>query len=388
MSILQIDLYFPRILSSKLPNYSLVFDIGQFSTKVGYAGENQPRFVFYSVTGTPKYKSIEFGGSKQIYVGNEVLKSIGLYKLSYPLENGDVVDWESFEALLSYAFYQLRVDSSIVNILFCINPSMPVETRKKICQIFLEKYQVMAYYPIRAELLPMYSGGFNTGVVVDIGMSCTRITPIFEGFIIKHAVQFLPLGGNTLDTYMRKRLAKLGIGVESASQREVLRILKERACFVSLNLQNDLADLSLLEDEYTLPDGSTIKIGEDRVMIPELFFQPQLNGIECDPLHVAIIKVVDACEVDLRRALLEKIFLSGGSSMFPQFETRLEQEILDELNRIGKLDQSVRILASRERMFANWIGGSILAMIPDFQKNWLTRSAYYKDGIPPEFLDL
>jgi actin-related protein len=371
-----------------MANLSVVFDIGQFSTKVGFGGENEPRVTFFSVAGIPKYKSIETGVQKQIFVGNEVVDSIGLYKISYPIEKGEIADWEMFQALIDYAFYQLRIDPSTVNILFAMSPFLSDESKIRIIKLFFEKYQAMAFYPVRSALLTMYSGGFDTGLVVDIGASNVRITPIFESYVLNHAIQYLPIGGVVLDNFLRTRLSRVGIQTESSVQRELIRALKEQACFVSLNLDDDLKNVKQYYESYTMPDGSKFAIDEDRFMVPELFFKPGMFNIDCDPLHVAILNSIELCDIDIRRKLLDKIILIGGSSLFPQLDTRLEQELLDELHRQGKEQQSVHIIAPEERVYANWIGGSILAMIPEFQDRWLTRASYFRDGIPQNFIKL
>ena len=96
--------------------------------------------------------------------------------------------------------------------------------------------------------------------------------------------------------------------------------------------------------------------------------------------------VIEACDLDIRPDLLNNIFLSGGSSMFPNLKSRMYQELELELARRKKKNQIVRIIAPSERTFSVWVGGSILAMIPEFNKNWITRSKYFKEGIPDNLL--
>ena len=98
------------------------------------------------------------------------------------------------------------------------------------------------------------------------------------------------------------------------------------------------------------------------------------------------MEVLDLCDLDIRSDLLNNIFLSGGSSMFPNLKSRIYSELEVELARQNKKSQGIRIIAPRERTYSVWVGGSILAMIPDFAKNWITRSKYFKDGIPDNLL--
>ena len=369
-------------------NLTVVLDIGQFSTKAGYAGEDMPTQIFFTIVGKPKYRQIdyEYAGIKQdeYYVGDEI-QSIGLYKVFYPINKGIIQDWLSFEKIIDYIFYNLRVDPSLVNVLFAVHPLFPHGDIKRLFELFLENYQCNAFYPVLDSMLTLYAGGFQTGLVVEIGDSITRIVPIYEGYKLDHAVRILEIGGRTLTKYMEKILGESGFSADSSIRKELVRALKEKACFVSLDYKEDLKRVEQYEKEYSLPDGSTISLSKERFAVPELFFNPTL-GLEEDSLTRAIMDVIEMCDVDIRPDLLNNIFLSGGSSMFPNFKSRMYQELEFELARRKKKNQVIKIIAPRERVFSVWVGGSILAIIPEFQKNWITRAKYFKDGIPENLL--
>ncbi len=370
--------------------YTIVLDIGQFSTKVGFGGENEPQHIFYTITGQPKYQNISFDSEqkKPVYIGNEIVDHIGLYKVNYPVSNGgEIVDWEGFRAILDYIFYLMRVDPSMCKILFTTNPFLSLDSKRRLLEMFLEDYMIGGYYPIRGALLTMYSGGFDTGLIVDMGAANIRITPIYKSFILKHAIKFLPLGGNALDKFMGRKLKEIGFAVKSSVQRNLVRLLKERACFTSLDFQTDLQNQDKFKKPYELPDSTTVEIGAERFLIPELLFDPTLNNIESENIVEAIVNVVESCDIDIRRELLYNIFLIGGNSMFPFFEIRLKQAIEEELTRRDKIMQKIRVIAPKGRIISNWVGGSILSMIPEFQESWITRKQYFESGVSDEFLN-
>ena len=65
-------------------DWAVILDIGQYSSKIGWGGENEPRSTFITVVGTPKYQQMVGGTqNKQVYVGNEIIDALGLYKISY-----------------------------------------------------------------------------------------------------------------------------------------------------------------------------------------------------------------------------------------------------------------------------------------------------------------
>lgn len=373
-----------------MANLTVVLDIGQFSSKIGFAGGDTPSQVFLTMVGKPKYQNIGVNyearesQKNELYVGDEI-QSIGLYKIFHPIEKGIIVDWKHFAHIIDYIFYNLRVDPTLVYVLFAIHPLFPNKDLEKIFELFLERYQCMAFYPVLDSMLTLYSGGFQTGLIVEIGDSNTRIVPIYEGYKLEHSVKILDNGGRVLTRYMEQILESIGWSVDSSIRRELVRALKERACFVSLDYKEDLKRIEQYEKEYTLPDGSTISLSKERFMVPELLFNPP-DELEAEKLPVAIMDVIDSCDLDIRPDLLNNIFLSGGGSMFPNLKSRMYQELELELTRRKKQNQIIRIIAPMERTFSVWIGGSILAMIPEFSENWITRAKYLKEGIPSNLL--
>ncbi|MBD3211681.1 MAG: hypothetical protein GF311_03660 [Candidatus Lokiarchaeota archaeon] len=371
-----------------MPNLTVVMDIGQFSSKVGFSGEDNPSMVFFTIVGKPKYADFEGQFTKQkqeLYVGDEI-QSLGLYKIYRPIEQGRITDWTYFERIMDYIFYNLRVDPTVVNILFAVHPLFPRAELERLFELFLENYQCMAFYPVLDPMLTLYSGGFQTGLVVEIGDSGTRITPIYESFKLDHAIETLEIGGRILTRYMGETLKNTtGFNVDSSIRKELVRAIKEKACFISLDYKEDLKRKEQYKKEYSLPDGSTITLSKERFMVPELLFTPTQDS-EHKPLHKAIMDVIKKCDLDIRQELLNNIFISGGSSMFPNLKARLYQELELELARRKKQDQTIKIVAPRERTFSVWVGGSILTMIPEFSDNWITRAEYYRNGIPEDLL--
>jgi actin len=371
-----------------MANLTIVLDIGQFATKCGFAGEDNPSLVFFTIVGQTKYQQIDFdyGGIKkdEYFIGDEI-QSLGLYKIFYPIEKGIIQDWGYFEKIIDYIFYNLRVDPSLVNVLFATHPLFPRKDLEKLFELFLEHYQCMAFYPVIDSMLTLYAGGFQTGLVIEIGDSITRIVPIYEGYKINHAIKYLEIGGRTLTRYMEKILGETGYSADSSIRRELVRALKEKACFVSLDYKEDLKRVEQYEKPYSLPDGSTITLSKERFQVPELLFNPSLE-LEETPLPEAILDVIEMCDLDIRPDLLNNIFLSGGSSMFPNIKSRIYQELEVELAKRKRKNQTIKIIAPRERVFSVWVGGSILAMIPEFSQNWITRAKYFRDGVPDGLL--
>merc|ERR1712053_65842 len=121
------------------------------------------------------------------------------------------------------------------------------------------------------------------------------------------------------------------------------------------NAQND----EKLEKQYGLPDGQVITIGAERFRCPEPLFQPSLIGKESSGIHKLTYDSIQKCDVDIRRDLYTNTVLSGGSTMFPGIDKRLNKEI----TALAPAAVKVKIVAPPERKYSVWIGGSILSSL-------------------------
>nr|MDO8090439.1 actin family protein [Candidatus Sigynarchaeota archaeon] len=177
----------------------------------------------------------------------------------------------------------------------------------------------------------------------------------------------------------RRLLRQRGYSLVSSAEREIVRDIKEKLCYVALDPEKELKlaeKVAGMEKTYMLPDGETITISSERFLAPEVFFNPGVVGLDAMPLDEVIVETVKKCDVDLRRDLYGNIVLSGGSTMFPGLKERLHKEI----SELVPENIEIKIIAPPERMYSVWIGGSILASLKTFQKMWVTRKEYQEQG--------
>ncbi|KAI9572481.1 hypothetical protein HD554DRAFT_2065431 [Boletus coccyginus] len=274
-----------------------------------------------SIVGRPRHQGVMVGmGQKDSYVGDEAQSKRGILTLKYPIEHGIVTNWDDMEKIWHHTFYnELRVAPEEHPVLLTEAPLNPKANREKMTQIMFETF------------------------------NCSS------------------------------NLIERGYSFTTTAEREIVRDIKEKLCYVALDFEQELqtaAQSSALEKSYELPDGQVITIGNERFRAPEALFQPAFLGLEAAGIHETTYNSIFKCDLDIRRDLYGNVVLSGGTTMFPGIADRMQKE----LTSLSPSSMKVKIVAPPERKYSVWIGGSILASLSTFQNLWCSKQEYDESG--------
>jgi len=359
-----------------IANQPIVIDNGSGMIKAGFAGDASPKVKFYNYVGRPKHTRCMAGAVEgDLFIGSKAQTLRGLLAINYPMEHGIVTDWNEMERIWSYIYSpdELKANTNEHPVLLTEPPLNPAKNRLKAAEIFFETFNVPALHCQMQAVLSLYSCGRVTGTVVDSGDGVTHIVPVYEGFAIEHGIQRIDVAGRDVTRYLKLLLRKEGYNFHRSSEFEIVREIKEKACFLATQPVGDANSSDVAK--YTLPDGKTIELGSCRSRAPEVLFRPDIIGAEYPGVPACISSAIEACDTDLRKNLYANIVVSGGSTMFNGFGDRL----LAEMRKLTPKDAKVRIVAPQERIFGTWIGGSILASLDAFRKIWVTKKEFEDD---------
>ncbi|KEZ38798.1 hypothetical protein SAPIO_CDS10838 [Scedosporium apiospermum] len=371
-------------MAETLHNAPIVLDNGSGTIRAGFAGEDVPKCCFPSWVGRPKHTRVLAGALEgELFIGEKAASEYrGLLKIRYPLEHGIVTDWDDMEKIWEYVYTEgLKSLSEEHPILLTEPPLNPRSNRDTAAQILFETFNVPALYTSIQAVLSLYASGRTTGIVLDAGDGVSHSVPVYEGFAMPSSIRRIDVAGRDVTEYLQTLLRKSGYVFHTSAEKEVVRHIKETACYISRDPKREEKEWvggkhdSGKMFEYTLPDGNKLQLGPERFRAPEILFDPEIIGLEYPGVHQIVIDAIGRTDMDLRKSLYSNIVLSGGSTLTRGFGDRL----LSEMQRLAVKDMRIKIFAPPERKYSTWIGGSILAQLSTFRKMWVSIDDWHEN---------
>ena len=300
-------------------------------------------------------------------------------------------------------------------------------------EIIMETWQAPSCFVAPTSMCASFAMGRQTSLVVDVGHEGTRVTPIVDGIPLYHSQRTNRRGGAFLNSiqqhiiettpttqqeqkivvtpryqlsprYQQQNNNNNTPNFHYFAMNQLMYEVKTNP-FVSISPNTDAPipfytttssttddamniedDEDEIEERYELPDGTIIDYKEQKDLkrLPDLFFAPTIpdtcGSTRCGNDVVELIRQsLSQVHMDVRKELAGNIVLVGGSSLFPEFATRLSAECSEQLPGMYKY----RVVCSRntmERRFAPWIGASVLTSLGSFQQLWLSKAEYDEYG--------
>nr|CAD2143423.1 unnamed protein product [Meloidogyne enterolobii] len=416
---------------------AIVFDSGSHSFRVGFGGEEIPKFeiparvgvreVIESATdetieevasgrkgiNTTKKKFEYFIGTSQINVPRNETEIV-----SY-MNDGMIEDWDIFEKVLDFIYDKcLMAESQHHSALFTEPPWNKKDKREKLAELIFEKYNVPAFYLFKNAALAAFASGRTAGLVVDSGATHTSAVPVYDGHCITNAVVRSPVGGDFLVEQCRKMLIKENVELvpyyKVASKKEVKEgeepiwtsrklpplITKSYEKFMEDQLVEDLIhstmqlcetplDVEFMDKlpavSFGFPCGYLRDFHAERAKIPEALFDLKHVDLSEEEraslINVAQIALMSCgmCDVEIRPSLYSNLMVTGGNSLIMGFTDRLNHDLAQKCLSTQKIRVS-SAPTTAERRFGAWIGGSIVSSLGTFQQLWISKGEYEESG--------
>ena len=218
-------------------------------------------------------------------------------------------------------------------------------------------------------------GGYGT--FVEIGADITQICCMFEGMAFKKSIKRFDFGGSDITSHLSRLLYERGYYFKSNSELKIVDQIKEKICYVPLDYEKESEQFqksSSLNQNYILPDGEVITLGNELIRSTECFFDQKLIGNESGSIQEWIFNSIFSSDMDSIKDLCT-INLSGGSTLCKGFTERLEKELIG----LFPTNFKVRLRSAIDRKYKVWVGGSIFTEYTRLPY-WITKKEFEENG--------
>ncbi|KAJ3327437.1 Actin- protein 3, partial [Blyttiomyces sp. JEL0837] len=400
---------------------------------MGYAGNNDPQFIIPTTIATRDQvggSSTGSGGSGapsrsntvassnlaskrgiedlDFYIGDEATANSHTYGVSYPVRHGQVENWDYMEKFHQACIYQyLRCEPEDHYFLLTEPPLNAPENREFTAEIFFESFGAKGIYIGVQAVLALAASWTSkreqtlTGTVIDSGDGVTHVIPVAEGYVIGSSIKHIPIAGRDITYFVQQLLRERENSIPPEESLEVAKRIKEMYSYVCPRIDKEFQKYDAEPSKWfkqhefihsVTKKPYTIDVGYERFLGPEIFFNPEIASSDfLTPLPDVVDQVIQSCPIDTRRGLYKNIVLSGGSTMFKDFNRRLEKDIKKltsaRLTSSAILAQGaqgkeieVNVVQHKRQRYAVWFGGSLLADTAEFHSYCHTKAQYEEYG--------
>ena len=371
----------------KLP---IIVDIGSGEVKAGFSGEEKPKTIFKNYFGEPKYKKVlrtfnkENQDLNEQYIGDDCEKFMGLIKLRFPVKHGVFEKEQDILSVFNYLYSKLGINSQEIKehpVLITEPLLNPNVNREKISYSLFDNLGVPALFFASQPILSLFSTSKTSGTVLESGEGVTQSCVVYEGYSIPCTYERYNYGGGDVTEYLKNLLKKRGYHFYNSTEFRLVNDIKENSCFCyGNNIKNEIGDAKKSANKnlinYYLPDGSNISIGDERILAPEILFNPEYIGKEYLSFPDMIISSVNKVDIQLKQKSYENILLSGGNTCFNGLYEQLHTELKNKLIK----NMKINLNKTDKPEFCCWIGGNIISTLEIFKKMWVTRNEWNEKG--------
>ena len=365
--LLQNNTYFRDYSELRDKEACIVIDNGSHKCRVGWSGEEEPRFVFPNITVRPQTKRTDL--EHVVPVGNEIvnMESMRPY-LKSQFERDIVVNFETQEHVFDYIFSRVGVDADRVQAPILITETLcnPPSSRVSMSELLFEVYRVPKI-AFGVDCLFSYRYNYQKSqalanctdcFIVNSGAHSTHIIPILDGKVDLSHTKRINLGGshtlNLMHRFLQLKYSQHQGAVLLSKMQEVI----ESHSFIALDFIEELnswRDPAKTQQQSYMYQLEVVDSGrkeeQERARRKKLVANiqnRQLKDVEgkISPLYQRLLHLQGLGEMDEESNALQFSLEREGISS----QEELSTVIRDVERQIDKLrEKKIQILEKKER---------------------------------------
>ena len=333
---------------------TIIFDLGSYNYRIGYSGNDRPSFIFPPIKFNEK-DDYEFLTSQ---------KGDGFFN-----------DIKKFEDFFDDFIADKELNTSLNqgSILFSEPIIHNKEQRKSLTEFLFEKYEIGGLFFCNNSVLSSFSYGKSSCLVFDSGHSQSNVVPVHDGMIIKNAFNNFNLcGKNIEDIIINEFIKKKNIKWDDWNILQKIQII------------SDIKDIIFTPDDdtnknYILPDKKNIEINDEFISYMKKEIENKLFNEETN-LKSIILKSISSVLIDIKKELINNIFICGGNSLiFNNYLNNLKDSLVKQLVS-GTLVKLTTHPSKIERSLASFLGASIVSSLNIYRESIVKKEEYEEHG--------
>ena len=131
-------------------------------------------------------------------------------------------------------------------------------------------------------------------------------------------------------------------------------------------------------DPESARESSQFHLNVERIRVPEVIFQPSIAGVD----QAGLVEIAEDILMQrlsghaARDAILKDVFVTGGYSMFQNFEERLRSE----LRAVLPADVQLGVRRAKDPILDAWKGAAAWAKTKDSRKSFVSKEEWAEKG--------
>ena len=336
-----------------------IFDLGSYNYRIGYSGNDRPNYIF------PPIKFINHSENQEKEEYEYLTSQKG---------DGFFIDIKKFEDFFDdfISDKELKNEMNKGSLLFSEPVIHNKEQRIKLTEFLFEKYELGGLFFCNSSVLSSFSYGKCSCLIFDSGHTQSNIVPVNDGMIIKNALNYFNLNGKTMDELIINEIIKKQI--DNFNNYNILQ---------NIQILSDLKDIifgfSNNQNNLSLPDNKNIIIDDNYLSIIKNNIENKLFKDELN-LKTLILKSISSVLLDIKKDLINNIFICGGNSLiynnyFNDIKEALSKELVS--SAIVRLTTHPSKI---ERSLASFLGASIISSLNIYKETIIKKEEYEEHG--------
>ena len=336
-----------------------IFDLGSYNYRIGYSGNDRPNYIFPPI----KFINHSENQEKEEYEFLTSQKGDGFF-----------IDIKKFEDFFDdfISDKELKNEMNKGSLLFSEPVIHNKEQRIKLTEFLFEKYELGGLFFCNSSVLSSFSYGKCSCLIFDSGHTQSNIVPVNDGMIIKNALNYFNLNGKTMDELIINEIIKKQI--DNFNNYNILQ---------NIQILSDLKDIifgfSNNQNNLSLPDNKNIIIDDNYLSIIKNNIENKLFKDELN-LKTLILKSISSVLLDIKKDLINNIFICGGNSLiFNNYFNDIKEALSKELvsSAIVRLTTHPSKI---ERSLASFLGASIISSLNIYKETIIKKEEYEEHG--------